>query len=211
MNPLKDTLLRKSKSADKPNDFTISNAEMPRTRKARAPKELKELPEPAKELNGEVIKMEKRGRKSGAKAVATKEVENVIMPGVHSIATDIDSVIKDPMEKKVRKHSKHADPPEHWIQAVVERMHRLGTEGAFTKSAKRHKETPKEYAKEVLEHPEKHTMKTKRRAQFVENVSKHSKKDSESESDVDIKPKKKRGHNAERMAIVRSFIGKKKA
>ena len=194
MNPLKD--------------FTISNAEMPRSRKARAPKELKELPEPAKELNSEVIKMEKRTRKAGAKAVPTKEVENVVMPGVKSIATDVDSIIKDPVVKEaVKKRSKHADPPEHWIQAVVERIHRMGTEGAFTKTAKRHGESAKEYAKEVLEHPEKHTVKTRKRAQFVENVSK--KMESESESDVE-KPKKKRGHGGDKMAYVRSFIGKKK-
>lgn len=53
-----------------------------------------------------------------------------------------------------------------WIQEVVAKMKK----GAFTKQALRKDETPKEYAKEVLEHPEKHTKTTRRRAQFIENV-----------------------------------------
>lgn len=42
--------------------------------------------------------------------------------------------------------------------------------GAFTKQALKHHETPMEYAKEVLEHPEQHTLKTRKRAQFAVNI-----------------------------------------
>jgi hypothetical protein len=43
--------------------------------------------------------------------------------------------------------------------------------GAFTKQALRHHKTPMEFAKEVLEHPEKFTKKTEKRAQFVKNIT----------------------------------------
>ena len=55
-----------------------------------------------------------------------------------------------------------------WIQKVVAKMDK----GAFTKSALRHGETPLEYAKDVLKHPKKHSLKTRRRAQFLKNISK---------------------------------------
>jgi len=42
--------------------------------------------------------------------------------------------------------------------------------GAFTKQAKAHGETPMEFKKEVLAHPEKHTETTRKRAQFMENI-----------------------------------------
>lgn len=55
-----------------------------------------------------------------------------------------------------------------WIQKVVKKMEK----GAFTKQGLRHGETPLEYAKDVLAHPTKHTLKTRRRAQFLKNISK---------------------------------------
>jgi len=45
--------------------------------------------------------------------------------------------------------------------------------GAFTKQAMAHGETPKEFMKEVLEHPEKHTETTRKRAQFMKNIQHH--------------------------------------
>ena len=55
-----------------------------------------------------------------------------------------------------------------WIQEVVGHMKK----GAFTKQALKHGETPEEYAKDVLKHPKKHTLKTRRRAQFLLNIRK---------------------------------------
>lgn len=55
-----------------------------------------------------------------------------------------------------------------WIQKVVSTMKK----GTFTKAALKHGETPLEYASDVLKHPKKHTMKTRRRAQFLKNISK---------------------------------------
>lgn len=55
-----------------------------------------------------------------------------------------------------------------WVQKVVEDMKK----GAFTKQALRHGKTPEQFAKMVLEHPENFTLTTRRRAQFLENLSK---------------------------------------
>jgi len=57
-----------------------------------------------------------------------------------------------------------------WIQEVVKHMKK----GAFTQQALRHQETPEEYAADVLKHPGKHTLKTRRRAQFLMNIKKRS-------------------------------------
>ena len=53
-----------------------------------------------------------------------------------------------------------------WIQEVVKNMKK----GSFTKQALKHHETPEEYAEDVLKHPKKHTLKTRRRAQFLMNI-----------------------------------------
>jgi hypothetical protein len=53
-----------------------------------------------------------------------------------------------------------------WIQGVVSKMKK----GAFTKQALRADETPKEFEKEVLAHPEKFQLKTRRRAQLLKNM-----------------------------------------
>ena len=59
-----------------------------------------------------------------------------------------------------------------WIQKVVAKMDK----GAFTKQALRKHETPLEFAKDVLKHPKKHSLKTRRRAQFLKNISKATRK-----------------------------------
>ena len=61
-----------------------------------------------------------------------------------------------------------------WIQEVVKGMEK----GAMTKAALRHHETPEEYAEDVLKHPKKHTLKTRRRAQFLMNIKKRATKKS---------------------------------
>jgi hypothetical protein len=55
-----------------------------------------------------------------------------------------------------------------WIQEAVKHMDK----GAFTKQSKRSHKTPLKFAKSVLSHPKKHTLKTRRRAQFLMNISK---------------------------------------
>jgi hypothetical protein len=57
-----------------------------------------------------------------------------------------------------------------WIQEVVSQMKK----GSFTKQALRHGETPEEYAEDVLKHPGMHTLKTRRRAQFLKNIKKRT-------------------------------------
>jgi len=56
---------------------------------------------------------------------------------------------------------------EKWIQGVIAHM----KTGAFKAQSARVGKTPKQYAKEVLAHPAKHTLTTRRRAQFLENIS----------------------------------------
>ena len=53
-----------------------------------------------------------------------------------------------------------------WIQEVVSHMKK----GAFTIQALKHHETPEEYSEDVLKHPKKHSLKTRRRAQFLKNI-----------------------------------------
>jgi hypothetical protein len=64
------------------------------------------------------------------------------------------------MNKRTRKTKR-------WIQNVVKHMNRL----TFTRQASRHHETPLEYAVDVLRHPKKHTLRTRRRAQFLKNIT----------------------------------------
>lgn len=61
-----------------------------------------------------------------------------------------------------------AAPPKKFIGEVVAHMKK----GAMTKTAARHHETPLEYSKEVLAHPEKHSLTMRRRAQFLVNIQK---------------------------------------
>jgi hypothetical protein len=57
---------------------------------------------------------------------------------------------------------------DNWIQGVVSKMDK----GAFTKQALRDNQTPSQYANDVLKHPKRHTLKTRRRAQFLKNIRK---------------------------------------
>jgi hypothetical protein len=60
---------------------------------------------------------------------------------------------------------------ELWIQDAVAKMKENGTEGAFTRQAKRHGKTPVEFAKEVLKNPKNYRTTTLRRANFVRNTN----------------------------------------
>jgi len=62
--------------------------------------------------------------------------------------------------------------PKQWIQKATKQMDKKGTEGLFTKKAKLKGLTPVEYAKHVLSHPKKHTIKTREEAQFFKNANK---------------------------------------
>lgn len=71
--------------------------------------------------------------------------------------------------KQKREVKRLADPPaEKWVQEAVSHMKK----GALTKTAKRAGKKPLEFAKEVVEHPEKHTETTRKRAQFLVNIQK---------------------------------------
>jgi hypothetical protein len=80
---------------------------------------------------------------------------------------DLEDLIND-YEKVYAKGGKSGD---NWIQDVTKEMEKDGTEGAFTKQAKRHKMTPIQFAKKVLKNPKKFSLKTRQRAQFVKNVN----------------------------------------
>jgi len=67
---------------------------------------------------------------------------------------------------KIKYADKEMGKQKNWIQGVVANMEK----GAFTKQSRRKGMTPEEYANEVLAHPEEHTLKTRRRSQFVKNV-----------------------------------------
>jgi hypothetical protein len=58
----------------------------------------------------------------------------------------------------------------NWIQQVVSSPG--FKKGAFTAQAKAHGETAKEFKQEVLAHPERYSEKTRKRAQFMENIAK---------------------------------------
>jgi hypothetical protein len=56
--------------------------------------------------------------------------------------------------------------PKKWIQGVAESMKK----GAFTKQALKAHMTPEKFADEVLAHPDKYSLITRRRAQFLKNI-----------------------------------------
>ena len=58
-----------------------------------------------------------------------------------------------------------------WIQSTVKEMEKKGTVGLFTKKAKRRGMTTKEFMREVLRNPKKYTLKTRREAQWMANVT----------------------------------------
>lgn len=64
-----------------------------------------------------------------------------------------------------------ADPPgEKWIQEAVAKMKK----GAFTAQAGRRGKEPMEFATDVLANPGSYTETTRKRAQFLMNIQKHS-------------------------------------
>ena len=69
-------------------------------------------------------------------------------------------------ERKHKSGPLKVEKEEKFIQEVVSHMKK----GALTKQAKRVGEKPLQFAKEVLAHPEKHTEKTRKRAQFLVNI-----------------------------------------
>jgi len=73
---------------------------------------------------------------------------------------DARKIEKDKAEKKGGRHTRK------WIQGVVKKMKK----GSFTRDALRHHMIPSKYALDVLKHPKKHTLRTRRRALFLRNI-----------------------------------------
>jgi hypothetical protein len=66
-----------------------------------------------------------------------------------------------------------------WLQDASAEMARKGTEGSFTKQAKKAGETPEEFAATVLKPGSKASTKTKRRAAFVKAIGTIARKHAE--------------------------------
>lgn len=62
----------------------------------------------------------------------------------------------------------------NWIQDAISNM----KEGSFTKQARRKHMTTKELVEDVIKHPKKFALKTRRRAQFLKNIQKSPRKTS---------------------------------
>lgn len=58
-----------------------------------------------------------------------------------------------------------------WVQKSEEEMEEHGTVGLFTEKASKRGMTPKQFMKEVLTHPKKYDLKTRREAQWMANVT----------------------------------------
>lgn len=67
-------------------------------------------------------------------------------------------------ERKTARKAYEGDTK--WVQEAMESI----KEGALTKTAKASGMTPLEFAHEVVKHPERHTEKTRKRAQFLVNI-----------------------------------------
>lgn len=81
----------------------------------------------------------------------------------------------DRMKALREKAAKNAiDKEKDWIGEATEKMKAKGTEGSFSKAAKEHGETTKEYADQVLAKGSDASKKMKKKAQFARNVSKAS-------------------------------------
>jgi hypothetical protein len=61
------------------------------------------------------------------------------------------------------------DPPKFIQKVMGAKGYRMG---AMTKKSSAHHQKPLEYAREVLAHPEKHDLRTRRQAQFLVNIQK---------------------------------------
>ena len=96
-------------------------------------------------------------------------LKNVMNTSVLGYATDtVNKYIDAHNLKNFTGGAKDAERQKKWIQDVVAHM----KTGAFTAQSARVGKTPTQYAKEVLANPKKHTLKTRRRAQFLENIRK---------------------------------------
>ena len=73
-----------------------------------------------------------------------------------------------------------------WIQMAKKHLH----VGAFTKQAKAHGETPKQFMKEVLAHPSEHSETTRKRAQFMKNIQPQHQESVIEHSEPSVKAKK---------------------
>jgi hypothetical protein len=152
------------------------------------------VPDTARTITSEAIE-EMDGMGNEPSRIAPAPVEKKKLRKYKSASSEEDEVMKveekEPVSKKRVAKKKQTEAkaeeqhpfgveemdggkkPKKWIQKVVADMKK----GAFTKQALRHKMTPDEFAKEVMAHPDKYTLTTRRRANFLINIekSKHGK------------------------------------
>ncbi len=60
----------------------------------------------------------------------------------------------------------------NWIKESTDRMKAKGTVGSFSKIAHAHGKEPKEMASAVTAHPDEYSEKTRKKAQWLKNISK---------------------------------------
>ncbi len=87
----------------------------------------------------------------------------------------------DPLRKNVKGKAKKMEgqvakaeefrKAQHSEKPLLSEVMKGLNKGALTKTAKAHGEKPLEFAKEVVAHPEEHTEKTRKRAQFLVNLA----------------------------------------
>lgn len=91
-----------------------------------------------------------------------------------------------------------------WIAMAKKHLH----VGAFTKQAKAHGETPKQFMKEVLAHPSEHSETTRKRAQFMKNIQhkEESAPEAVHHSEPEVKAKKaKRAPSAWNQLVTKHY------
>ncbi len=77
------------------------------------------------------------------------------------------------LREKAAKNAMDKDKKD-WIGKATDKMKKKGTVGSFSKAAKEHGETTKEYADQVLAKGSDASKKMKQKANFARNVSKAS-------------------------------------
>jgi len=139
------------------------------------------------------LKMAKGGKLKGMKKIRLKKsFSDKYMPGVTHIYFDKNAGGKyyfldfegDPMrlrnkytleelkkEGYIMAKGGTMKKDDKWIQSTVKEMEKKGTVGLFTKKAKRRGMTTQEFMREVLRNPKKYTLKTRREAQWMANVT----------------------------------------
>ncbi len=93
-----------------------------------------------------------------------------------AIKQELEDLNIPPKEMKVRSGVTQMEKggkvnKEMWIQKVDKEIEEDHTKGKFTRKALRHQMLPVAYAKRVLSNPERHTLTTRREAQFIKNVN----------------------------------------